>query len=241
MSRRLSAARAAGKPQRSQMASRNVRGRIHKQKIQQVFAATSKRGLARAQKTLAAALILLALGAITLARPYLAAAKDKHKKKDSAESSAAAANGKTAANSLMGLPATDLTSDEAISHALNRLGFGPRPGDVDRVKQMGLAKWIDRQLHPESIDDSALDARLKRFPTLTMSSETLLTKFPRPQIAARREGAHSRGVSQTAAGEAPSSPPGRGWKRASSRSAGDGTRRPAIRHSTGQRTSQRAR
>ena len=170
------------------MASRNVRGRIHKQRVQQVFAATSKRGLARAHKTLAAALILLALGAITLARPYLAAAKDKHKKKDSAESSAATATGETTPNSLMGLPATDLTSDEAISHALNRLGFGPRPGDVDRVKQMGLAKWIDRQLHPESIDDSALDARLERFPTLTMSSETLLTKFPRPQIAARREG-----------------------------------------------------
>ena len=170
------------------MASRNVTGRIRKQKIQPVLPATSKRGLARAQKTLAAVLLLLALGAVTLVRPYLAAAKDKHKKKDSAESSAAAAAGKTAPNSLIGLPATDLTSDEAISHALNRLGFGPRPGDVDRVKQMGLAKWIDRQLHPESIDDSAMDARLQRFPTLTMSSETLLTKFPRPQIAARREG-----------------------------------------------------
>ena len=179
------------------MASRQVRGRIRKPKIQQAFAATSKQGWARAQKTLAAALILLALGAVTLVMPYLAAApaqardwqaKDKHKKKDSTESSAAAAAGKPAPNNLMGLPATDLTTDEAIAHALNRLGFGPRPGDVDRVKQMGLAKWIDRQLHPESIDDSAMDARLQRFPTLTMSSETLLTKFPRPQIAARREG-----------------------------------------------------
>src|SRR6202049_32612 len=179
------------------MASRQVRGLIRTQKIQLVFGATSKQGLARAQKTLAAALILLALGAVTLVIPYLAAApaqardrqaKDKHKKKDFAENSAAAATGKASPNSLIGLPATDLTTDEAIAHALNRLGFGPRPGDVDRVKQMGLAKWIDRQLHPESIDDSALDARLQRFPTLTMSSETLLTKFPRPQIAARREG-----------------------------------------------------
>ena len=170
------------------MASRQVRGQIRKRKIQQVLPATSKQGLARAQKTLAAVLILLALGAVTLVRPYLAAAKDKHKKKDSTDSSAAAATGKTAPNGLIGLPATDLTSDEAISHALNRLGFGPRPGDVDRVKEMGLAKWIDGQLHPESVDDSALDARLQRFPTLTMSSETLLTKFPRPQIAAKREG-----------------------------------------------------
>ena len=53
---------------------------------------------------------------------------------------------------------------------------------------MGLAKWIDRQLHPESIDDSALDARLKQFPTLTMSSEKLVETFPRPKVAAKREG-----------------------------------------------------
>ena len=53
---------------------------------------------------------------------------------------------------------------------------------------MGLQKWIDQQLHPESIDDSALDARLERFPTLKMSSAKLLDEFPEPQLAARREG-----------------------------------------------------
>jgi uncharacterized protein (DUF1800 family) len=92
------------------------------------------------------------------------------------------------AGSLKGLPSTDLTEDEAIVHALNRLGYGPRPGDVQRVKDMGLAKWIDRQLRPESINDSALDARLSHFPTLTMSSEALLERFPRPAVAAKREG-----------------------------------------------------
>jgi uncharacterized protein (DUF1800 family) len=92
------------------------------------------------------------------------------------------------AGSPKGLPATDLTEDEAIAHALNRLGYGPRPGDVQRVKETGLAKWIDRQLRPESINDSALAARLSRFPTLTMSSEALLEKFPRPAVAAKREG-----------------------------------------------------
>jgi uncharacterized protein (DUF1800 family) len=90
--------------------------------------------------------------------------------------------------SLKGLPSTDLTEDEAIVHALNRLGYGPRPGDLQRVKEMGLAKWIDRQLRPESINDSALGARLSRFPTLSMSSEALLEKFPRPAVAAKREG-----------------------------------------------------
>ena len=92
------------------------------------------------------------------------------------------------AGSLKGLPATDLTEDEAIAHALNRLGYGPRPGDVQRVKEMGLAKWIDRQLRPESINDSALNPRLSHFPTLTMSSEALLEKYPRPAVAAKREG-----------------------------------------------------
>jgi uncharacterized protein (DUF1800 family) len=92
------------------------------------------------------------------------------------------------AGSLKGLPVTDLTEDEAIVHALNRLGYGPRPGDVQRVKEMGLAKWLDRQLRPEIMNDSALDARLSRFPTLTMSSQALLEKFPRPALAAKREG-----------------------------------------------------
>src|SRR5271168_5341358 len=41
------------------------------------------------------------------------------------------------------LPITELTEDQAIMHALNRLGYGPRPGDMDRIRQMGLEKWID--------------------------------------------------------------------------------------------------
>ena len=49
-------------------------------------------------------------------------------------------------------------------HALNRLTFGPRPGDVERVTQMGVDQWIDLELHPDKIDDSALDARLGSVP-----------------------------------------------------------------------------
>ena len=49
---------------------------------------------------------------------------------------------------------------------MNRLAYGPRPGDSARVKQMGLAKWIDQQLAPNSIDDKAVNARLENFPTL---------------------------------------------------------------------------
>jgi len=116
------------------------------------------------------------LAALTSAAPYLSAAKDKKAK--STES----------VKATKALPIQDLTEDEAILQALNRLGFGPRPGDVERVKEMGLQKWIDQQLRPDSINDSALEARLDRFPTLKMSSSKLVDEFPQAQVAARREG-----------------------------------------------------
>ncbi|HEU5403837.1 MAG TPA: DUF1800 family protein, partial [Terriglobales bacterium] len=67
-------------------------------------------------------------------------------------------------------------------HALNRLTFGPRPGDVDRVLAMGVDKWIDLQLHPEKIDDSALQSRLDQFRTLKMQPREMLAQFPPPQL-----------------------------------------------------------
>jgi uncharacterized protein (DUF1800 family) len=87
---------------------------------------------------------------------------------------------------LKGLPITDLGTDEAILHALNRLAYGPRPGDVERVRQMGLAKWIDQQLNPKSIDDSAIDARLSEYPSLRMSTVQILADYPRPKQAAKQ-------------------------------------------------------
>jgi uncharacterized protein (DUF1800 family) len=86
------------------------------------------------------------------------------------------------------LPITQLTEDEAILHAMNRLAYGPRPGDVELIRQMGLEKWVEQQLHPESIDDQALSQRLQRYPTLTLSSKQLLEQFPRPQQAAKQQG-----------------------------------------------------
>ena len=55
--------------------------------------------------------------------------------------------------------ASALTPDEQILHALNRLAFGPRPGDVQKVRAMGLDQWIEQQLHPERIDAVASVAR----------------------------------------------------------------------------------
>ena len=71
---------------------------------------------------------------------------------------------------------------QRVIHALNRLTFGPRPGDVDRVMSVGLDKWIDQQLHPEKIDDSALDARLTGFRTLGMNARTLEERYPSRQM-----------------------------------------------------------
>jgi len=86
---------------------------------------------------------------------------------------------------LKGLPVTDLNADEAIQHALNRLAYGPRPGDVERIRQIGLAKWIDKQLNPKSIDDRAAEARLDDLPTLQMSTAQLLAEYPNPKQAAK--------------------------------------------------------
>jgi uncharacterized protein (DUF1800 family) len=87
---------------------------------------------------------------------------------------------------LKGLPITELSADEAILHALNRLAYGPRPGDVERVRQMGLAKWIEQQLNPNSVIDRAVDARLENYPTLRMSSAQLLAEYPQPKQAQKQ-------------------------------------------------------
>ena len=131
--------------------------------------------------TLAA--IAVAIAVATPPRIFGAAAEpgagvEKH------SDSTAAASGKFKGH----LPITELTEDQAILHALNRLAYGPRPGDIQRIRQMGLEKWIDQQLHPDSIDDSALEKRLEKYPTLTMSSTDLLAEFPPPKQAAKAAG-----------------------------------------------------
>jgi uncharacterized protein (DUF1800 family) len=67
-------------------------------------------------------------------------------------------------------------------HALNRLTFGPRPGDLQRITKIGIDNWIDLQLHPNKIDDSALEARLADFRTLRMSTQQIVENFPPEQL-----------------------------------------------------------
>ena len=71
-----------------------------------------------------------------------------------------------------------LTQQERVLHALNRFTFGPRPGDVEAVQAMGLQKWFEQQLQPQTIDDSALEQRMNEFPAMRMSQAELMKRFP---------------------------------------------------------------
>lgn len=82
-------------------------------------------------------------------------------------------------------PAPQASERQRAVQALNRLTFGARPGDVDRVISLGVNKWIDQQLHPESINDDTLDARLAPFRTLRMTARELVENFP-PQALIRQ-------------------------------------------------------
>ena len=95
----------------------------------------------------------------------------------------------TCLTALLLLSASDgrLTERERAIHALNRLGFGARPGDVDRVVNIGVDAWIAQQLHPEAIPDRAVDARLQQYPTLTMSNVDIWQRYYAPVLAMRKE------------------------------------------------------
>ena len=85
-----------------------------------------------------------------------------------------------------------MSDDQRIVHVLNRLGFGARPGDVERVKAMGIDNYIDLQLHPEKISDTLAENKLKDLSVLSMSTAELYEKFPQPGQLLRQ--LQSRGV-----------------------------------------------
>jgi uncharacterized protein (DUF1800 family) len=79
-------------------------------------------------------------------------------------------------------PVKQIQGDERVLHALNRFTFGPRPGDVAAVRQMGVQRWFEQQLNPASIDDSALEERLAAFPAMKMQQAELMERYPGPQM-----------------------------------------------------------
>jgi uncharacterized protein (DUF1800 family) len=79
-----------------------------------------------------------------------------------------------------------LTEEQRILHVLNRLGFGARPGDVERVRAMGLDRYVEQQLHPEKISDEVADAKVKNLDALKLSTPELYAKYPQPNQLLRQ-------------------------------------------------------
>jgi uncharacterized protein (DUF1800 family) len=79
-----------------------------------------------------------------------------------------------------------LTQEQRILHVLNRLGFGARPGDVERVRAMGLDRYIEQQLHPEKISDEVADAKVMNLDALKLSTPELYAKYPQPNQLLRQ-------------------------------------------------------
>ncbi len=73
-----------------------------------------------------------------------------------------------------------LSDNQKILHVLNRLGFGTKPGDVERVKAIGLKKFIDLQLNPGRLENQTLDAKLRNFEILDMPTSEIFAKYPNP-------------------------------------------------------------
>jgi Protein of unknown function (DUF1800) len=79
-----------------------------------------------------------------------------------------------------------LTEDEKIVHILNRLAFGPRPGDVQKVKAVGIQAYLDQQLTPEHIDDAVVQQKLTAYAMLQMNDEQLFSMFQARTLAYTR-------------------------------------------------------
>ena len=77
-----------------------------------------------------------------------------------------------------------LSESERIAHVLSRLTFGARPGDAEQVKAMGVSRWIDRQLHPYTINDNALDELLASVTAWNQPAMGIASAALAPKLAA---------------------------------------------------------
>lgn len=93
----------------------------------------------------------------------------------------------------------EVAADQQVIHALNRLTFGPRPGDAQKIRAIGIDKWIDQQLDPAKIDNSALDAFIGRYSILNRNQNDLLAEYAeaqRDRRSARRDASGAEGASR---------------------------------------------
>jgi uncharacterized protein (DUF1800 family) len=81
---------------------------------------------------------------------------------------------------------TGLSDEQKIVHVLNRLGFGLRPGDVEKVKRIGLERYIDQQLNASEIDDSIAESKVKDIEIFKMTTAEVFAKYPNPGALLRQ-------------------------------------------------------
>jgi uncharacterized protein (DUF1800 family) len=99
--------------------------------------------------------------------------------------------------------AKSLTDEQKVLHLLDRTSFGPRPGEVERVLKLGWQKYLDEQLHPERIDDQALEQKLKNIESQGLgNSELARTYFPPQQVLASALKARGLDIADTKSGKA---------------------------------------
>jgi|GEM_PF-32329 len=130
---------------------------------------------------------------IPLAPPYMLINIPPRASVETTPATAASANSLASRERLIAVPspsakgrAARLTEEQRILHLLNRITFGPRPGDIERVRVMGPDKFLEAQLRPEMIDDAEVEKRLAVLPTQQMSSTELFQFYPPPQVADQR-------------------------------------------------------
>src|SRR5438067_11579951 len=75
----------------------------------------------------------------------------------------------------------ELPADQQIIQTLNRLTFGAKPGDILKVRSIGLDNWIEQQLHPEKIDDDAMSSFVANYSALNQDQNDLLRQYAEQQ------------------------------------------------------------
>src|SRR5580704_10967310 len=76
-----------------------------------------------------------------------------------------------------------MTPDQKIVFALNRLAYGPRPGEIEAIKKFGLDRWIEFQLHPDTIQENPLlVTKLQPLDTLMLPASVMIESYPNPQL-----------------------------------------------------------
>ena len=96
-----------------------------------------------------------------------------------------------------------LTGDQRAAHVLSRLTFGARPGDFERVKAIGVNEFIRQQLDSDSFDDVAVQARLRRLPTLGMATPVIFEQYTPPKPVISPSPAPAKSPDKTAANSIP--------------------------------------